>query len=291
MAWEKEEKDCYLDLLRCADNIVNKIILQNQRALSREKQKIQKELHQRLMSQRLYQEILKGIEDKEKNQSIWDERLGKTFSILFNKKYSVPINWDLVMHLATEEGISISISQEKEGIQKMATSNNDQENKPIPYSLLVKGGLVSAEQIKEQSTIQANLKKRMNYVIKDYLSRRDVLIRYVYDIYGYRKGIVLAVAMNRIGFSIVNKETDVSWDCVNLYSIPVIDRLRNQGEDASVILEHPATKKYLRKGNRIGIPDFDINKGFMYAIERAEMGEEVLIDGDKVVQPTCHLSQ
>ena len=104
-----------------------------------------------------------------------------------------------------------------------------------------------------------------NGLVKDYLKNHKVLISYVRDKYGFRKGVVVAISKNQIGWSVVNPEDYVRYRGA-LTSIPAIAR------DIKWDIPISEITKYLtfEKGCCVIMqPSFDRNAGLYIALTRA----------------------
>lgn len=132
---------------------------------------------------------------------------------------------------------------------------------------------------------------KKNFLIRKFLQENRVLITYVRDLYGFRKGAVVALMDNevlRIGWSSVNKTEDVMWKELRPDQLPLIQKIDHlvenydgQGiEDSPIFqaLERKAEKAYnklMRNHLEVRVPKFDVNQALFYAIDCAmKTGED-----------------
>ena len=120
-----------------------------------------------------------------------------------------------------------------------------------------------------------NRRKTMNPLLKDYLTRNRVLIEYVRSVFGYKKGIVVAISKDRVGWSLVNNTLDIQWRKVSVMSIPPIQKMVNEGKSLQEIVKHPAYIRAARNEFAVRVPQFDVDIGLLRALGRA------LDQGDK----------
>lgn len=141
---------------------------------------------------------------------------------------------------------------------------------------------------------------RKNFLVRDFLQKNRVLIAYVRDVYGFRKGAVVAFMVGsntdhelaegevptkgelRMGWSLVNKVEDIEWKELRPDQLPLIQKIDNlvenydgQGiEDSPIFqaLEKKAEKAYnklVRNHLQVRVPKFDVNQALFYALDRA----------------------
>lgn len=124
----------------------------------------------------------------------------------------------------------------------------------------------------------------MNSLAKDYLKKNRVLINYVRDSNGFKKGVVVAIDANHIGWSLVARD-DYRTFRGKLSARPIVHRsivyyLRTLYEDglANVDAVTNRLEQLMKKVNGIGAfdafeviqePMFNRNTGLSIAIERA----------------------
>ncbi len=114
-----------------------------------------------------------------------------------------------------------------------------------------------------------NRRKTMNPVLKQYLKENKVLIQYVRNVFGYKKGIVVAISKDRVGWSLVNNTLDIQWRKVSPLSISPIQRMVNEGKPLQEIVRHPAYIKAARNEFAVRVPQFDQDVGLLKALGRA----------------------
>ena len=135
----------------------------------------------------------------------------------------------------------------------------------------------------------------MNSLVKDYMSKHKVLIAYVRDVYGFRKGAVVAISPTNLGFSMVKKSEDSDWKRVKPYQLPAVQRMtslvrNDNGTEVPVftaedIINSQAYQKCVRADHLIRVPRFDRKLALMYAIDSAlaneiEVGEDGFLYAD-----------
>lgn len=131
----------------------------------------------------------------------------------------------------------------------------------------------------------------MKSLIKDYMSKNKVLVSYVRDAYGFRKGVVVALGPTTLGYSLVNKSADVEYRDVKPWQLPAVQRMAAAKVEvdgkmvpafsASDVL---ASKAYRRASEElvVRIPLFDRKIGIMRAIDSA-LNEEIKVVDGKIV--------
>jgi hypothetical protein len=122
----------------------------------------------------------------------------------------------------------------------------------------------------------------------EYFRGNRVVVVYVRDIYGYRKGIVVALSPTQIGWSMVSKR-DFDYQNVNPMQTPYVQRimarkvpispLMTKGEIAeairanneidSAVLNDIGFQKVMKNDNWINVPVFNRASGLLRAINRA----------------------
>jgi hypothetical protein len=115
--------------------------------------------------------------------------------------------------------------------------------------------------------------EKMDSLVRDFMSKNKVLVSYVRDVYGFRKGVVVALGKDQLGFSLVHKRMDVDWKRVMPHQLPNVQRMMHFGEDAETIMNSEGYQKCLRNGGEIRVPKFDRKLGLMYAIDSAKRNE------------------
>jgi hypothetical protein len=126
-----------------------------------------------------------------------------------------------------------------------------------------------------------NRRKTMNPLLKQYLEKNKVLIQYVRNVFGFKKGIVVAISKDGVGWSLVNNTLDIQWRKASPMSIPPIQRMANDGKPLLEIMKHPAYVRAVKSEFAIRVPQFDVDIGLMKALGRAlDQGEK-----EKVIEP------
>jgi len=127
-------------------------------------------------------------------------------------------------------------------------------------------------------------------MVKEYLKSHKVLISYVYDDFGFRKGVVVALGKERIGWSSVNSEYDSKYQSLKPHQLPLVQKMiaRAEREGSAIdIMNLSCVHKLIRKDLIIKVPKFDRNEGIMRAIECAENGEVKVVvaqDGKMAIE-------
>lgn len=148
---------------------------------------------------------------------------------------------------------------------------NDDKHKDIKESHLTEEeqDMILDEAMPEVHRVNPQEKKRtsLNPVLKEYLAHHKVLVSWVKDVYGFKKGAVVATD-GRIGYSLVSSH-DVRWERMDPMCLPVIHQLVAEGKPVSEIQNHPAYKKCIRDKLAVKIPLFDRDIALFTAIGRA----------------------
>jgi hypothetical protein len=111
-------------------------------------------------------------------------------------------------------------------------------------------------------------KKYWNPLLSDYLSKNKVLIQYVYDLYGYPKGVVVSIAKDHFGWSLVSNR-DVVVQRLDPMKLPVIQKLIRAKAPVEEIIQTKAYLRALKDHCAIPIPIFDPNIGVFVALGRS----------------------
>ena len=111
----------------------------------------------------------------------------------------------------------------------------------------------------------------LNPIMKDYLLRHKVLVQYLHDVYGFRRGVLVATGKDRIGWSSVS-DHDVEIRRIDPLKLPTIQELLKKGASLAQIMSNRAYQKAIKENCAIPVPTFDFNIGIFLAIGRAEQG-------------------
>lgn len=125
----------------------------------------------------------------------------------------------------------------------------------------------------------------MDAVFKELLSKRKLLLQYVFDEHGFPKGAIVAVDRQKIGWSLVHHCLDITWLRVNLLTLPAIQRRINQGATTQEILQSALAQKWVRSAGAVRVPNFRRTIGRLVALKRALECEGVVIEEGKVLLP------
>jgi hypothetical protein len=109
-------------------------------------------------------------------------------------------------------------------------------------------------------------KKAMNPILKYYLSKHKVLIEYVHDINGYRKGVVVSTSRDQVGWSLVK---DFSLQRIDPMRLPVLEKLIREKRPIADIIEHRAYLKCIKDHASVCVPLFDKDTGLFMALGRS----------------------
>jgi hypothetical protein len=124
-----------------------------------------------------------------------------------------------------------------------------------------------------------NRRIHMNLFVKDFLARNKVVIAYVRDVYGFRKGMVVALGPKTLGFSLVKKSEDVDYKRMKPHQLPTIQRMYHLGYPLEDIVESKAYQKCLNADGMIRVPRFNKDLAIYYAINSA-LSEEIKVEDD-----------
>ena len=111
----------------------------------------------------------------------------------------------------------------------------------------------------------------LNPILRDYLSQHKVLVQYLHDIYGFRRGVLVATGKDRIGWSSVS-DYDVEIRRVDPLKLPVVRKSIREGAPIEKITASKAYRKAIKEHCSVAFPLFDLNIGIFLAIGRAEKG-------------------
>ncbi len=124
----------------------------------------------------------------------------------------------------------------------------------------------------------------MNPSLKQYLSTNRVLIQYVRDINGYPKGLVVATAKDKIGWSLVSTK-DISLQRTDPMNIPVLRKLIEKKSPIAHIISHKAYQKCIRDHSSVTVPTFDKDTGLFIALGRSLISKVEDKDGKLLLEP------
>ena len=129
-----------------------------------------------------------------------------------------------------------------------------------------------------------NQKQIMNPNLKRYLSTSKVLIHYVRDMNGFLKGLVLATAKDRIGWSIVSTR-DISLQRIDPMNIPILKKMIEEESPIADIMSHKAYLKCIRDHSSVTVPTFDKETGFLIALGRSLISKVEEKEGKLYLEP------
>jgi hypothetical protein len=124
----------------------------------------------------------------------------------------------------------------------------------------------------------------MTTVLREFVMNHKMLVLYFNNLFGYRKGIIVALSENQIGWSCVHKEDRV-YRQMSPEQIPVIKQMIRCGVAAKDIFQSEPFKKYLRYYCKAEVPTFSRDEGLLIAIDRAVYCQKIVIENHKVVEP------
>ena len=131
-------------------------------------------------------------------------------------------------------------------------------------------------------------------IAKEILDNENILITYVTDKHGFRKGVVLATGAGQLGWSLVSPE-DYEYKQVGIEQIPklasfiqnphkddfidrdpevgdVIDEYFINAEDAlQALIKDPVFKSWIADGGYLNVPRFERALGITIAMDRARL--------------------
>lgn len=144
--------------------------------------------------------------------------------------------------------------------------------------------LIFDSALDQGKVMKPNHKKLMNPTLKQYLSTNKVLIQYVRDVKGYPKGLVVATAKDKIGWSLVSTR-DISLQRMDPVNIPVLKRLIEERSPIAEIVKHKAYKKCIKDHSSVTVPTFDRDTGFLIALGRSLISKLEEKDGKLFLEP------
>ena len=98
-----------------------------------------------------------------------------------------------------------------------------------------------------------------------------MLVQYLHDLYGFRRGVLVATGKDRIGWSSVS-DHDVEIRRIDPLKLPTIQGLLKKGAAISEIASHKAYRKAIKENCAIPVPIFDPNIGlFLQLVVRSKM--------------------
>ena len=113
--------------------------------------------------------------------------------------------------------------------------------------------------------------RELNPIMKDYLLRHKVLVQYLHDVYGFRRGVLVATGKDQIGWSSVS-DYDVEIRRIDPLKLPALQRLVEKGAAISEIASNKVYRKAIKENCAVPVPIFDLNIGLFLALGRAEQG-------------------
>ena len=143
------------------------------------------------------------------------------------------------------------------------------------------------------SVIAASKKKgsrprnERNPILLDYLSKHKVLIEYVKDIYGFKKGVVVATAQDRVGWSLIDA-WDVRIEQHDPIKLPAVQKLIKGKVTLEQITSSKSYKRAIKEHCAIPVPIFDPNIGIFIAIGRSlssNISESASEQGETRIKP------
>ena len=121
----------------------------------------------------------------------------------------------------------------------------------------------------------------MNGVVKDFMSKNKIIVSYVRDVYGFKKGVVVALGKDKLGFSMVKQSEDIEWKRLKPWQIPSIQRMSTMGVSLEEIMFSPAFEKLEKDDHSVKVPLFNKQVGLMLAIDSA-LRSEIQFDGEEI---------
>jgi len=137
----------------------------------------------------------------------------------------------------------------------------------------------------------------MNAFIKNYLKDHpNTLVSYVRDSKGFVKGVVVAIAKDKIGWSLVNSGRDSDWVDRKTHQLPAYQRLQvairnilaaTENIDDEVVKDEIVKSALAASSFHAGlsglitsvkVPLFERGSGIYHALDRA-LGDPVVFDG------------
>ena len=115
---------------------------------------------------------------------------------------------------------------------------------------------------------------KLSLILTSYMEAHKVLLSYVGDVFGFRKGVVVAVDQHRIAWSLVNRRDDVEAFRLRADQIPVLKVQIDAGVSFKNISRHPAYRKWSASGQIVFVPQFDKSIGVLKALDRALISGE-----------------
>ena len=88
--------------------------------------------------------------------------------------------------------------------------------------------------------------RELNPILKDYLLQHKVLVQYLHDLYGFRRGVLVATGKDRIGWSSVS-DHDVEIRRIDPLKLPAIQGLVKKGAPIAEIMSNKAYEKQSKK--------------------------------------------
>lgn len=118
---------------------------------------------------------------------------------------------------------------------------------------------------------------RKNSISLEYIKNNNILVKYVTDKFGFRKGVVVASGPGQIGWSIVSKEDYEEEQKLDALQVPRLASLvsENSLEDLHDFVTDPAFKAWSENSGWVSRPKFDRNLGLTLALDSLKAMEAV----------------
>lgn len=113
-----------------------------------------------------------------------------------------------------------------------------------------------------------------NSIAKEILDTQDVMVTYVRDKFGFKKGVIIAIDAGQLGWSLVD-QSDYEYRDLTIEQIPALESYIHTPETFDKentidgLVNHPAFKAWSRQGGCIRVPRFDRAQGIVIAMDRA----------------------
>lgn len=154
--------------------------------------------------------------------------------------------------------------------------NADEDARPRPNT----HSQSSSEQ--NRRLLTAALKKgTWKHSLAQKIVNSDIILSYITDKYGFRKGVVLAIGAGQLGWSLVSKE-DHEYRDLGIEQLPWLaafiqhpNRYRQEEKKLSakkaidILIHDPAFKSWSANGGMIQVPQFNRIRGIEDAYNRA----------------------
>ena len=100
--------------------------------------------------------------------------------------------------------------------------------------------------IAASSRVRRPRQRELNPILKAYLLQHKVLVQYLHDLYGFRRGVLVATGKDRIGWSSVS-DYDVEIRRIDPLKLPTIQGLMKKGASLAEIMSNKAYEKQSKK--------------------------------------------